>query len=139
MNKAICKKIYFLVNTQGLPYNVVAEKLGLPEDHFQHLLEGKVLPTPRTLQKLASLFHVKPEFFSESVKSKTIPSQATPESQKTPLTLKDLTVKLQALIECLVDKKIITPHELKQKNEQVDQRVANKKKKKESEKDFVGF
>ena len=126
----ISRKIRFLLQTQGIGYKKVAVWLGVPYEHLRDILDGNTTPTKRVIQKISELCNVKPEFFLHDfndLQQPTDPEEKSPDTTtedpaKGPLTFKDLAIKVQALIECLVEKGIITPSEIRIKTEEVSSR-----------------
>ena len=108
----VSKKIRFILQTRGISYSEAAERLGLVRDHFQDILDGRETPTPRVLRNLAEFCDLKPDFFTgkddEPAKGEDANAIERPDDvtkpRGAPPTLKDLALRYQALVECLVEK-----------------------------------
>ena len=122
MSDELSKKLRFLLQTQGVSYKAAAEHLGLPNDHFQGILDGIIQPTPRQIRKLASLCKVTAEFLAGG--DPGADDDEKPGESRKPLTLELLAVRFQALCECLVDAEILTAADIKKKTEEVEMRAA---------------
>ena len=131
----IGKKVRFLLGTQGISCSQAAEQLGIPDDHFQEIVDGHAVPTQRLLQKLADLCGVKPEFLTgkkeassgrAAVQSEASVHRAQPEparaERKGARPLPSLAVRFEALLECLFDRRILTPLDYKRKLGEVARR-----------------
>ena len=138
----ISKKIRFLLQTQGVPYARAAEYLGLTNEHFQDIIDGMEVPSGRIIRGLAELCGVKTEFLTgeREAAARTDETNASPREEgsraqttsearrkaKRPLSLKDLALRFQALVECLVEKELLTAAEIKQKTAEVEERTAQR-------------
>ena len=156
----ISKKIRFLLQTQGVPYTRAAESLGLTEDHFQDILDGNEEPSARVIRGLAELCSVKPEFLAgkrqwsemqsgsraerkpdDSASGSRAERKSAPDPQEDssrsrgPLTLKDLAVRFQALVECLVEQEVLSPALFKQKTDEVEARTHSRVERKDRTKE----
>ncbi len=124
MNEEMAKKLRFLLQTQGVSYRAAAEHLGVPNDHFQSILDGIITPTPRQIYKLAGLCKVSPEFLQPGVFQDMDEDEEKSGGPRKPLTLELLAVRFQALCECLVNTGVISAGDLRKYTEDVEMRAA---------------
>ena len=131
----ISKKIRFILQTRGISYSEAAERLGLVRDHFQDILDGREVPTPRIIRILAEVCNVKPDFFTGKSEAPGADDTASANSKPEDVTktrggstLKDLALRYQALVECLVEHEVITASQLKEKVEALSARAAERSK-----------
>jgi hypothetical protein len=132
------RKIRFVLQMQGIAYADAAEHVGLPAEDFQEILDGARLPSPRLLKNLAEFCRVNPDFFSGLVPAFPLAPPAagtSPQAEmkaeaieggltrKGPLTLKDLAVRFQALLELLVETGVVPAARYHEKVRAVSERA----------------
>ncbi len=129
--REILRKLQFLISTNNVTAQQLARTTGLSQKNVQEILDGVSLPTESMLRKCADFFGVTLEFVmgkddgkgakqtaprSHSSGSKsgappagqTSPKAAAPSG---PLNLRTIATRHQALIELLIEKRVITARE----------------------------
>ena len=116
---AVVRRIRFLMETQHVLVQDLAYDLGVQRAYLLEVLDERTPPTPGFLRSVASHFKVTVDFL-ELGKTLSVP-KSVPKHQgkrrrgrdrrRQNLAMSDLAVRHQALVECLVDKGVITAGE----------------------------
>ncbi len=121
------KKIRFLLHTHSKTIQALAEELGVTRDSLREIVDEEAVPTPHLLHRICGVFHVKEDYFGEAVQPRPSEqsgkrplgiSDKTAIGEKTmiaiarrqprrKLDLMELAARHQALVDCLVAKKVI--------------------------------
>lgn len=119
---AVVRRIRFLMETQHVLVQDLAYDLGVQKAYLLEVLDERTQPTPGFLKSVASYFKVTVDFLHSGktlILSQPVSKHGGKKSRgrerrrkdRGGLAMSDLAVRHQALVECLVDKGVISAGE----------------------------
>ena len=105
------KKIRFLLHTHSMTIQQLADELRLTCESLREIVDEEALPNPHVLQRISSFFGLRQNYFG-SVPQAAAAAPGGNMAQRRPrnkrkIDLRELAVRHQALLNCLVGKKCI--------------------------------
>ena len=137
----VAKKIRFLLNNESMSLRKLADRMGVQKEYLRDVLDARARPTMHLVNKLATVFDVKPEFFGHELKEilwedpeekkeaaeaaelaklkeaiSVVPAESpssggskkSSSKRARKFDLAELAAHHQALLECLIEKKVIS-------------------------------
>lgn len=146
--RTIVRKMHFLIETNRRTVHQVAAGLDITSKSLQDVLDGVSHPTEGLIEKFAKFFGVSIGFITGQEPAKPGPARSGPSGRRTPSSSSParprpgtppsssrgrtpapanggnvlLATRIQALVELLVEKGIITAREYSERVQQVEQR-----------------
>jgi transcriptional regulator with XRE-family HTH domain len=140
--EAIGKKIRFLLHNQAVTAARLSSEIGVTKDYLKDVLGGRAKPTRHLLNKVCAFFNVKSDFFGAEVNDilwedpeddsedggdfdfeSASGSGGKSKRRKRKFDLAELAAHHQALLECLVEKRVIDSASYNKKVEDVRRRT----------------
>jgi len=138
------KKIRFLLHTNSMTIQQLAESLGVTKDHMREIVDEEAVPTPHLLHRICGVFGVREDYFGSAIKyvvpepkpglgSAPLPpgiatSVVPVARRKRKLDLAELAARHQALVDCLVAKKVLLPKEYQKRLDALRSKIAERQK-----------
>ena len=150
--ETISKRIRFLMQTRSMTMGDLAQRIGVTREHMRYVLDGLSWPTKHLLEKICVTFDVKMDYFGPNLdellggtvisttdfidptagdEEASASGQGSQGSQggqaekksKRKFDLAEMAAHHQALLEALVEKKILRPGEYEKKLKDVRARA----------------
>ena len=146
--ETIAKKIRFLLHNNSTTIEELSSRIGVTRENLRYVLDGLSWPTKHLLEKLCAAFDVRMDYFGANIEEtltgsvigpadfddpsdlsatpvhkKSVESVDDEKPRKRKFDLAEMAAHHQALLECLIEKKLITPDDYQTKVDNIRDRA----------------